>query len=735
MKNKDITLLRVTHLPGPNVWTYRPVIEAWLDIGAFEQAPSNQLHGFTGRLLAWLPGLRDHRCGVGHAGGFLERLEAGTWIGHVLEHVVLELQSRAGMRTGFGKTRQTAEGSGIYKMAFRTRNEAVGRAALDGGRLLVLAAVEDQPFDVAALIEILTDMVDSLCLGPSTSAITDAAGARRIPFIRLTDGNLVQLGHGVRQRRIWTAETDRTSAIAEYISSDKDLTKRLLASCGVPIPDGQVVASPEEAWQAAQDLGLPVVVKPVDGNHGRGVSLDLHAQDHIEAAFTVARRHGSEVLVERFIPGNEHRLLVVGGQVVAAARGETAAIVGDGQGTILQLVEDQLNQDPRRGHGDDFPLNKIHVDLDSAVRLELSRQGFEPTSVPPAGKRVLIQRTGNVSIDCTDDVHPEVAQRAVLATRIVGLDIAGIDLVVEDISQPLEPQGGAIVEINAGPGLLSHIKPGIGQPRPVGEAIVAHLFPEGDHARIPVVGVAGRHGTTEVARLTAWLLRLAGRQVGLACADGLFLGRRKVGARSAVNFEDGQRLLMNRTVSAAVIETSARAILTEGLPYDRCAVAVITDVTGAEQLAEFYIHDDEQVFDVLRTPVDVVLPDGVAVLNAADAHAVAMAPLCDGGVILYGADETLPAIVDHRAKGGRVVYARGGRLYFATGAQEELLEELGVLAPGGVGVVDSQTVLAVAAAGWALDLDPELIAAGIETFEAEHTTGAPGAPALRQHNA
>ncbi len=561
MKKKDITFLRVTHLRGPNIWTYRPVIEAWLDIGAFEQSPSNTLPGFVERLVAWLPGLAVHRCGVGEPGGFIQRLNEGTWIGHVLEHVVLELQNLAGMRTGFGKTRQTAEGSGIYKMAFRTRNEQVGRAALEAGRELVMAAVEDRSYDLAATIERLTDMVDSLCLGPSTACIVDAATDRRIPSIRLNEGNLVQLGYGARQRRIWTAETDRTSAIAESISSDKDLTKSLLASCGVPVPQGRIVDSAEDAWEAAEDVGLPVVVKPVDGNHGRGVSLDLSRREDVEAAYALALEHGSEVIVERFIRGNEHRLLVVGNKVVAVARGEEAWVTGDGKSTILELIDAQLNTDPRRGLTEEFPLNKIIVADDAAIQLDLSRQGFTPDSVPADGKRVLIQRNGNVAFDCTDELHPELAEVVALAARVVGLDIAGVDLVAEDISRPLIGQDAAVVEVNAGPGLLMHLKPAQGEPRPVGAAIVDHLFSASDSGRVPLIGVTGRQGTTQIARLIAWLVRLSGRHVGLACSEGLFLDRRQVDRRNGVNFESGQRLLMNRNVDAAVFEHSGEAIL------------------------------------------------------------------------------------------------------------------------------------------------------------------------------
>ncbi|HEY5581277.1 MAG TPA: acetate--CoA ligase family protein, partial [Rhodoferax sp.] len=449
MPTKNIQFLRITHLRGPNIWTYRPVIEAWVDIGALEDCPSNTIPGFYERLTAMLPGLAAHRCGVGAPGGFLERLRAGTWVAHILEHVVLELQNLAGMRTGFGKTRQTSV-RGVYKMAFRTRQEQVGRAALDMGRDLVMAAIEDQPYDRAAAVAKLHDMVDSLCLGPSTAHIVDAATARGIPHLRLSDGNLVQLGHGAGQRRIWTAETDQTSAIAEEIASDKDLTKSLLQSCGVPVPQGQVVNSAKEAWEAAQDIGLPVALKPYDGNHGRGVSLDLNNQKDIEAAFLLAQRKGDgSVIVEQYISGNEHRLLVVGQRVVAAARGETAWVTGDGRANIIELVDNQINTDPRRGTGEDDPLNALAPQDGAEIILELERQGLTAYSVPAKGEKVLIQRNGNVAFDVTDQVHPSVAAAATLAARVVGLDVAGVDLVLEDISRPLAEQRGAVIEVNA----------------------------------------------------------------------------------------------------------------------------------------------------------------------------------------------------------------------------------------------------------------------------------------------
>lgn len=728
----DIQLLRINYLRGPNLWTYRPVLEVWLDLGELEDWPSDRLPGFNERLTTLLPALVEHHCGVGERGGFLQRLEEGTWAGHVLEHVVIELLNLAGMPTGFGQTRSTSR-RGVYRMVFRARDEQVARSALAQGHRLLMAAINDQPFDVSAAVAQVREQVDESYLGPSTAAIVAAATDRRIPHIRLNDGNLVQLGHGARQRRIWTAETDRTSAIAQGIAGDKDLTKRLIAGCGVPVPEGRAAATPAEAWEAAQDIGLPVVVKPSDGNHGRGVMLDLRTRADVEAAFELAARHGSEVLVERYVPGDEHRLLVVGGKVVAAARGETAWVTGDGRSTVAQLIDTQINSDPRRGTTEDHPLNRLDLADDEVIVADLARQGLAPTAVPAAGRKVLIQRNGNVAIDCTDEVHPEVEHVVALAARIVGLDIAGVDLVAQDIARPLHEQGAAIVEVNAGPGLLAHLKPANGQPRPVGRAIVDTLFPEdGGHehrGRIPVVGIAGTRDTTRIARLVAWLAHLLGRRVGLACADGLYLDRRCLQAGDARAWDIAHRLLVNRKVQAAVFENDARTILRDGLAYDRCMVGVITDLDGAEALAEFDVQSlgasgPEQMAKVLRTQVDVVLDDGVAVLNGADERVAALAGFCDGQAILYAADPQAPALVAHRgagARGGRTVTLRDGQPVLATGSVETRLAPLSRQARGGLA---DETLLAVIAAAWALDIPPDLIIAGIETFDAHQTSSA-----------
>jgi cyanophycin synthetase len=717
MDKKNIEFLRIVPLRGPNIWTYRPALEAWIDIGDLEDLPSNAIPGFSDRLAALLPSLIEHHCSIGEHGGFMQRVREGTWAGHILEHVALELQNLSGQRTGFGKTRSTSR-RGVYKLVIRSRQEEVSRICLTTARDLVLAAVASRPFDVSAALAQIRDTADRYCLGPSTACIVDAATERRIPSIRLTDGNLVQLGYGARQRRIWTAETDRTSAIGETISRDKDLTKRLLQSCGVPVPAGQIVDSAAAAWEAAEDIGLPVVVKPSDGNHGRGVSTELRQRQEIEAAFALAEPEGSEVIVERYIPGNEHRLLVVGDRMVAAGRGETAWVTGDGRSTILDLIDDQLNSDPRRGITEDFPLNLILIDEDPAVRLELTRQGLEPTSIPADGQRVLIQRNGNVAFDVTDDVHPQVAAAAVLAARIVGLDIAGVDVVAEDIAKPLEAQNGAIVEVNAGPGLLMHLKPAEGKPRPVGRAIVDHLFPNEDNGRIPVIGIVGSRGTTAVARLLARLIHLDGKHVGLACSEGSFVDRRRIDTTDCTGWQAGQRVLMNRSVEAAVLEIAARTIVAEGLAYDRSQVAVVTTIDPTAQLPEYYVETTEQMFTVLRTVVDVVLPDGAAVLNAADPLVANMASLCDGEVIFFAIDGDHPVLAGHRAAGKRAVFLRDQHLVLAAGDQETVLPAMAALRPGQT-ALDGTTIAAAAAAAWALGIGSNILQAGIEAHAAD----------------
>ena len=718
MSHKNIEILRTLYLRGPSIWTYRPIIEALIDIGELEDFPSNTLPGFNERIAAWLPGLIEHRCSPGVRGGFLQRMAEGTWPGHILEHVTLELQTRAGMPTGFGKAREAGP-RGVYKVVFRTDDEVCGLRALHLARDLIMAAIEDRPFDVAGELAKLSQLVDDRCVGPSTTSIVERAIERKIPFIRLSTGSLVQLGHGARQRRIWTAETDRTSAIAEGISRDKDLTKRLLSRCGIPVPEGQIVESPEAAWAAAQELGLPVVVKPDNGNRSRGVSLDLRERANIEAAYELALAQGRDVMVERYITGVEHRLLVVGERLAAATRGEMTFITGDGQHTVRELIELQVNADPRRGQFGDAPLEIVDLDKQPTSVLELERQGLQADSVPEAGRQVLVQRTGNMSTDVTDQVHPDVATVAVLAAKVVGLDIAGVDVVTPDISQPLEKVGGAVVEVNAGPSLLMHLNPAKGEPRPVGSMILDHLFKEREDGRIPLVGLMGDGDTTRAARLIAWLLQLQGWHTGLSCRDGLFVNQRRLHADDPMGFEDAERLLINRQVQAAVFESDVRHLMTEGLPYDRCHVGVVTRMPGTATIDDLYPGDDDRVPGYVRTQIDVVLPSGACVLNAEDEAVASLSRYCDGEALFYASQAQHPRLAEHRAGGGRVAFWRNDVLVLAHGQHET--EVLSLQRPAvsrllRESLLDTTDMLVAACSAWALGMGAELIRAGIKSY-------------------
>ncbi|HEY3963504.1 MAG TPA: cyanophycin synthetase [Planctomycetaceae bacterium] len=705
---------KILTLRGPNIWSRYPVLEAWVDLQDLNRA-SDTFPGFTDRLIAWLPTMIEHRCSIGERGGFFQRLRTGTWPGHILEHVAIELQTLAGTPVGFGKARETSE-EGVYKVVMRYRDEQLARAALLAGRELILAAIHDRPYDVAAEVARLSDLGDRVCLGPSTAAIVKAAEDRGIPARRLNAGSLVQLGQGVKQRRIWTAETDRTSAIAESIAQDKELTKTMLRAGGIPVPEGRLVSDADDAWVAAEEVGVPVVVKPRDANHARGVFTNLTTRSQIESAFNFARNEGSGVIVERFAPGNEHRLLVVGSRLIAAACGEAASIVGDGVRTVKQLVADQLNSDPRRGEGEAFPLS--FIEFDAVTVMQIERQGYTVEGIPPAGVSILVQRNDNLSMDVTERVHPTVAAHAVLAAQIVGLDVAGLDLVVADISRPLEEQGGVVVEVNAGPGLLMHLRPSVGTPQPVGEAIIESLFAHGQNGRIPVVCVTGTNGKSTVTRLVSHVLRRTGRIVGTVCTDGIFVGERTIEGGDCSGPRSARKVLLNPQVEVGVFEAGRGGILREGLGFDRCDVAVVTNIAEADHLGLAYIDTPEQMFTVKRSPVDVVLPTGTAVLKADEPLVAEMASLSAGAVTFFALDGEHAVIREHRANGKRAVFVRDGAVIAAEGDSETRLLPVAdiPLTLGGRVPFQIENVLAAVGAAWALDVPFAAIRESLELF-------------------
>ncbi len=713
---------KVLALRGPNIWANSPVLEAWLDLQDLKDSPSNTIPGFNDRLKSWLPSLIEHECSEGRRGGCVERLDEGTWPGHILEHVALELQTLAGTPVGFGRTRETAE-EGVYKVVVKYREEELARACLETARTLILAAVENTPFDIDAEIRRLRDLAREVCLGPSTMVLVEAAKSRCIPVTRIDRSgsrNFVLLGHGVKQRRILASKTDRTSTIAVSISDDKEMTKGFLRRIGVPVPEGRPVQDAEDAWEAAQEVDLPVVVKPRDADYAHGVSLDLKTKEQVLEAYSEARQYSSNVIVERFARGFEYRILVVEGRAIAAIRRDPAHVVGDGRSTVAQLV-DEVNRDPRRG--DDyraFPLRKVR--LDSIALGVLRDQGYELDSVPLEGTRVLLRRNshrlGGTNTDVTDLIHPEVAARAIEATRVIGLDIAGLDVVAEDISRPLEAQGGVIVEVNAEPNLRIHVEPSSGTARPVGEAIINSMFPEGEDGRIPLVAVTGVNGKTTTTRLIAHILRQTGKCVGMTCTDGIYLDGRRIEDGDCAGPKSARSVLLNPKVEAAVFETARGGILREGLGFDRCHVAVVTNIGEGDHLGLADIHTLEKLALVKRTPVDVVLPEGTAVLNGADPLVAAMAPKCRGSVTFFALDEACQVLVEHRAGGGRVAFTRDHAVILAEGPREEVLiglEQVPLTMHGRV-KFQVENTLAASAAAWALGVPFEALRAALGSF-------------------
>ncbi len=640
-------------------------------------------------------------------------------LAHALSRLMLRLQSQAGSEVHLSLV-DCGGDDGPVRVVVEYEEEELARSCLESARRLCLAALGDGPLDVAVEMKKVRELALEVRLGPSTAAVVRAARQRGIPVRRLNTGSLVQLGHAARARRICTAETDRTSAVAETIAQDKQLTRSLLQKVGVPVPDGRPVTDAQDAWVAAQEVGLPVVVKPQCGNHGRGVTVHLHTREQVLLAYEAARAEGQGVMVERFVPGADYRLLVVGDRLVAAARREPAQVVGDGRRAIAELVA-LVNQDSRRSDGHGTVLSIIR--LDAIALTVLAEQGCTPESVLPAGQRALIRRnanlsTGGTATDVTDLVHPSVAARAVDAARTVGLDIAGIDVMATDIARPLEEQRGAVIEVNAGPGLRMHLVPSAGKPRPVGEAIVDRLFPEGQTGRIPIVAVTGVNGKTTTARLLAHLLARPGEVVGLACSDGLYISGRCIDAPATSGLGGARSLLLNPRVSVAVLETAPEGILREGLGFDHVDVAVVTGTGWESHLAWRGIKTVEDLVRAERVLIEAVVPTGTAVLNAADPPVAGVGNSLPGSVLIFSHDPILPALVTQRHRGGRWASVCDGTVTLGEGGQEVSLAPLACIRQtyGGRAPFQVDNILAAVAAAWSLGRQREEIRQALESF-------------------
>ncbi|MFT3666292.1 cyanophycin synthetase [Piscinibacter sp.] len=707
---------RIRALRGPNLWSRHTAIEA---IARCDERERAIRHGdaLELRLRKLLPEAALVSPLVDADGAPLAR-----W----LERLTLALQARAGCQVSFSRTSAAPE-EGVYQIAVEYTEEKVGRLAFERAQQLLAAALAGEACDADAAVAELREIDEHVRLGPSTGSIVNAALARGVPYRRLTEGSLVQFGWGARQRRIWAAEVDSTGAVAESIAQDKDLTKRLLAAAGVPVPRGRPVNDQEEGWAVAQSLGLPVVVKPRDGNQGKGVTVDIADREHFEAAYRAADEIG-DVMVEQFLPGHDFRLLVVGDKLVAAARRDPPYVVGDGRHTVRELV-DKVNQDPRRGDGHATALTRIRLDDIALSRLKL--QELTADSIPPVGQRVVLRNnanlsTGGTATDVTDDVHPQVAARAVAAARMVGLEICGVDVVCESVGVPLEQQRGGVVEVNAAPGLRMHLAPSFGKPRPVGEAIVERLFPAGQDGRIPVVAVTGTNGKTTVTRLIAHLFAAAGLKVGMTNTDGVWVDGHQIDSGDCSGPKSARNVLAHPDTEAAVLETARGGILREGLGFDRCQVGLVTNMGAGDHLGLNYITTVEDLAVLKRVIVQNVAPDGFAVLNAADPITLRMAAVCPGGVILFAVDGHLPALVAHRAQGGRSVFVEGGDIVAVEGSARARLplREVPLTRAGTISFQVENTLAAVAAA-WGCGLPFDAVRSGLASF-VNDTQNAPG---------
>ena len=707
---------RTRALRGPNLWTRHMAIEAVVTCSETERAVQ-QMEGFEARLRALFPAIGA----LQPEGG-----SADISLADVLQHAALALQAQAGCPVTFARTTATID-PGVYQVVVEYSEEAVGRKAFEYAQQLVEAAQGSGSFDADAVIDELRELDEDERLGPSTGAIVAAAVARGIPYRRLTRGSLVQFGWGSKQRRIQAAEIDSTSAVAESIGQDKDLTKRLLHAAGVPVPLGQPVETLEEAWEVAQRVGLPVVVKPQDGNQGKGVTVNITDHAQLEEAYRTAAEYGT-VMVERFLPGHDFRLLVVGDQLVAAARREPPQVLGDGQRSVRELV-DIVNQDPRRGEGHATSLTKIRLDDIALARLTL--QGLTPDAVPEKGQRVILRNnanlsTGGTATDVTDDVHPAVAARAVAAAQMVGLHICGVDMVAETVLRPLEEQGGGFVEVNAAPGLRMHLAPSYGKPRHVGQAMVDRLFAQGEDGRIPTVAITGTNGKTTTARLIAHLFTAQGLRVGMTNTDGVYVNGRQIDSGDCSGPKSARNVLLHPEVDAAVFETARGGILREGLGFDRCQVAVVTNIGAGDHLGMNYITTVEDLAVLKRVIVQNVATDGYAALNAADPIVAAMAPACPGKIIFFASDRHHPVMATHRAQGHRTVYVDGDSIVASEGSWRETihLRDVPITRNGKIGF-QVENVMAAVAAAWGVAMPWQTIRRGLSGF-VNDSDNAPG---------
>jgi len=715
-------IVETRFLRGPNLYSPRPCFHAVLDLEDLDEVASDVVPGFVDALCTLLPTLDEHRCSLGYRGGFVERLREGTYMAHVTEHVLLELQCLVGPVTGFGKARMIRHRPRHYRIVCSYHSEKLVEAALPVAVGLVDALGHGRAYDLEAHLAELREVAERYLPGPSTRSIVEAANRRGIPFYRVReDQGLYQLGWGVKMQTIRATVTSKTGFLAVEHAGDKQFTKALLEECGLPVPKGGIARSIGEAFEIAERVGGDLAVKPLDANQGKGVTLHVKSAGDMQRAFERAQQYSREVIVEQCLSGADYRVLVVGGRMVAASRREPPCVVGDGRRSIKELV-DRENNNPLRGEGHANVLTKIR--LDAHAEAFLQARGLSPFSVPRAGQKVALRDNANLSTggtaeDVTDLVHPETREACIRAALKIGLDVAGIDLVCQDIARPLGEQGGAIIEVNAAPGIRMHEWPSKGEPRQAGRAIVDHLFPQGDDGRIPVVAVTGTNGKTTTTLLIGRAFGEAGRRVGMTLTEGIHIGGRLVQSGDCTGYWSARTVLTAPDVEVAVLECARGGILKRGLGFDRCDVAVMLNIS-ADHLGQDGIDDLDDLADVKA--VVARSARRALVLNAEDPLVAAMAQDEDvdpqAEIVYFSLDPRLPLVRDHAAAGGRALVLDGGALTLLQDGRAEPLIPVDVMpfTLGGQARFNVANALAAAAGALAAGCPRDAVRRAFEGF-------------------
>jgi len=655
-------IIEIKTLRGPNYWSNfrKKLIVMKLDLEALEASPTNKIEGFLERLKTMFPTMASHRCSTDHEGGFFERVAEGTWMGHVIEHIALEIQTLAGMEVGFGRTRGTGT-PGVYNVVFSYMEERVGQYAAKASVAIADALVKNEEYNLAADIKAMRQIRESERFGPSTGSIVDEAVARDIPYIRLNKESLIQLGYGKNQVRFRATMTDRTSSIAVDLASNKDETKRLLQEAAIPVAKGTCIIHEEDLAEAVKDIGFPLVFKPLDGNHGKGASINVKTMEDAIAAFHHAKKYSRKIIIEKFISGYDFRVLVINNRFIAAALREPANVIGDGKLNIQQLI-DKENEDPRRGYGHENVLTEISIDKETHDQLAKSNYSLE--TILPKGEKCYLKGTANLSTggtstDVTDIMHPTNIFICERISRVIGLDICGIDIMAQNLSEPLETSGGVVLEVNAAPGFRMHLAPANGLPRNVAAPVIDMLYPPGKSCRIPIIAITGTNGKTTTTRLIAHIVKNNGFRVGFTTSDGIYVQNSMLNKGDTTGPQSAEFILKDPTVEFAVLETARGGILRSGLGFGRCDIAIVTNVQE-DHMGLSDINTLKDMANVKATVVKAVKRDGYAVLNADNEYCVMIGKSTECNVAYFSLDENNPVIKEHCRKGGiAAVYENG----------------------------------------------------------------------------